>query len=607
MPVQSVALEKPGSLAARVRDRLTAKVDGAIVLLLLVLGAFQIATVQRLESFGSDSSVYITLARNILENGHYEFNFRPETLYPPGFPALLACVAGFAGSASYGVFVRVMPVFTTLALVVWYFVLKEDAGRFAAGASCLLVATSAPLFEMATRRVGSDAPFFLASGLALWCLLDLERRDARAHGWPGFLLFLGTLLFTAAAVLIRSCGIALSAAMLAWALAARWRRGPARQIARRCAVSAALAAIIIFILWIGWSKHANQEYPGEHMGSYASQFAMRDPHRPGLGKASAGEVLIRLVSKLPVQSSHLVATFTRIPWVAPDWYSPLIVIPISLLAAGIVSCVLENRAPLLGGYFLAYFAIYLAWPFDEGARFMLPVAPLAFVLMWWGVVSLERAFRAKPAALCILISILAAVLCVVSFIYSQPGLQARAAKAFWLGLAGMTALFAVLAARSGPDGTAVPLDWSARLMPRVPMKAILVVVGAVGVFQQAAMSRTNLAPDVTSFRHYRSFDCALWLRTAGQGVVMAQQAAILHRLTGRRIANFPVSSDPEVVIAAVKREDVRYLVVNNHLNAEDEYFYPPEQDRYSQIERAYPRAFQLAHNGNGYRVFEYRP
>lgn len=607
MPATSVASENSRGLSARARDWLAANADWAIVLFLLVLCAFQVATVQKLESYGSDSSVYITLAWNILEHGRYEFNFRPETLYPPGFPALLAVAAALAGSVSYGVFIRLMPVFTTLALVVWYFVLKGQAGRLAAGAACMLVATSAPLYEMATRRVGSDGPYFLASGLALLCLMSLERRAAGANRWSCLLLFAGTVFFTAAAVLIRSCGIALSAGMLAWVLAARWRRGPTTQIARRCAVSAALAGIVIFTLWIGWSKRANQEYAGEYMGSYASQFVMKDPHMPELGKASSGEILLRLASKVPVQSAYIVATFMRIPWVAPNPYSPLIVIPISFLVAGIVSCALENRGLLLAGYFLAYFAIYLAWPFDEGARFMLPVSPAALVLIWRGFVSVRRAIRTRPAVMLVLISVLSAVLAVVSIIYSRPGLQAQASKLFWLVLAVTTALFTVLATRTRSDTAFTTLDWPARLIRRAPLKGIFVVVGALGIFQQAELSQTNLTPDISSFHHYSSFDCAQWLRTAGEGVVMAQQAAILHRLTGRRIANFPVSSDPQVIMGAMKREKVRYLVVNNRVGAGDDYFYPPEQDRYWQIERAYPQVFKVAHAGKGYRVYEYHP
>ena len=81
---------------------------------------------------------------------------------------------------------------------------------------------------------------------------------------------------------------------------------------------------------------------------------------------------------------------------------------------------------------------------------------------------------------------------------------------------------------------------------------------------------------------------------------MAGQTAILHRLTGRRVVSFPISSDPQVIVEAISRANIRYLVVEDRVK--NEYFFPPEEDRYRQIERAYPHMFELVHNGPGYRV-----
>jgi hypothetical protein len=83
---------------------------------------------------------------------------------------------------------------------------------------------------------------------------------------------------------------------------------------------------------------------------------------------------------------------------------------------------------------------------------------------------------------------------------------------------------------------------------------------------------------------------------------MAQQSSIIHRLSGRRIEDFPVTSDPQAIVDAVAREKVRYLVINDQV--EYEYFYPTEEERWRQIERAYPSMFRLVHKGPGYRVFE---
>src|ERR1700693_3529304 len=104
--------------------------DVVIVSVLLALGVFQVATVQRVESYGSDSSMYILLAHNILRTGHYEFNFKPHTVYPPGFPLLLTAVSMLTGREGYDIFIFFMPIFSTLALITSYFVLRWDQGPF---------------------------------------------------------------------------------------------------------------------------------------------------------------------------------------------------------------------------------------------------------------------------------------------------------------------------------------------------------------------------------------------------------------------------------------------------------------------------------------------
>jgi hypothetical protein len=600
MPPSSASA--PASVPADFSKRL-GRSDAAIVLFLLVLGGLQIATVQRLESYGADSSVYMGLAHNILATGRYEFNYIPHTVYPPGFPLLLACLSMLTGRASYEVFVRFMPVFSTLALIVWYFVLRRGEGRAAAGAACLLAATSAPLFQLVTQSVLSEAPYFLMSGLALMCLLGLERPDVRR---PARLVFLACFfLATAATVLLRSVGIALCAALLAWTVTELRRHGPVRSVAWRAAVFAALLGFMTFFAWIGWTRRAEQrEYQGQHMGSYASQFVMKNPHQPELGTASASEIVLRVASNAFVQASHIAALLSRASYVMPTWYSPPAVITLALLVCGLVSCAFDSRRSPLAWYFLAYYVIYLLWPFDEGARFMLPVLPLALVIGWRGMVVAAHLLRTRPTATLIAISALCAMLAVATSTTDRlPGLQARASVVFWPLVTLVSILMIFVAKRTGEARAAGALNSVAASLASWPTRqAIVGLLIAAGMLQQAAIARTNFAPDASQFIHYRSADCSAWLRTAGDGVVMAQQSEIVHRLSGRRVVRFPITSDPQIILAAVTREKARYLVVNDQVKYE--YFFPTEEARWRQIERAYPFLFKLVHAGPGYRVFE---
>ncbi|MGO9228511.1 MAG: ArnT family glycosyltransferase [Bryobacteraceae bacterium] len=595
-----------GGLFRPVRpDRRLGRADGAIVLCLLFLCVFQVATVQRVESYGADSSVYMGLAHNILATGRYEFNFKPHTLYPPGFPVLLALITIMTGQASYDVFVRLMPVFSTLALVVWYFVLRRDSGRAVAAASCLLVATSAPLFQLVTQAVLSDAPFFLMSGLALLCLMRLDRQEAR--GAARLLVLTCFCLATAATVLVRSAGIALCAALIGWLITEAWRRRSGRPVPWHAVAFTVLVGFTAFICWIGWAKRSERlDYQGQHAGSYASVFVARDPHWPELGVATAGQLAVRCTSNAPAQASHIAAMLTRAGHLMPTWCSPPAAIILLLLLCGLVSSVVDRERMLLAWYFLAYFTVYLLWPFDEGERFMLPVSPLAFVVVWRGMVAVAHLMRTRPTTALGAVSMFGAVFAAGTVTAARlPGLQARVAVAFWPLLAAVALCLIFLVRLAGETRATAALNSAlvSVALRRIQQVAVGALI-AVGVFQQAATARTNLAPNASLFRHHSSADCASWLRAAGTGVVMAQQSEIVHRLSGLRVVGFPVTSSPRLIVATMMRENVRHLVVCDPVPYE--YFHPTEEERWRRVERTYPLMFQLVHKGPGYRVFEVR-
>jgi hypothetical protein len=150
----------------------------------------------------------------------------------------------------------------------------------------------------------------------------------------------------------------------------------------------------------------------------------------------------------------------------------------------------------------------------------------------------------------------------------------------------MLAMFAFVASRGAQYG----------------MLAAGVGLAFVGLFQQAAIARSNLSPDPTSFRHSSSADFAAWLHGAGDGVVMAEQVEIVHRLSNRRVLAFPITSDPNVILTSVRRENVRFVMVSDPM--EYPYFFPTEDERWRRVAAAEPSLFHLVHRGPGYRICE---
>lgn len=451
-------------------------VDVAVLCLILAIGCFEAAAYQRIENFSADSSIYVVLARNLLQTGRYEFNFHPHTVYPPGFPTLLAGISLLTGSATYETFIRVMPIITAAAFMVWYFVLRRVWGRSIAGGVCLLAATTAPVFRSATQDVLSDMPYFLVSGAAL---LSLVRLGQNPNGWRGTCMAAGGLfvLLSLATVLTRSAGVALPAGILLWLLANAPRR------VRVPAVSGALVGLLAFTAWTGWTK---AQATKNHAGSYASQFTRKDPHHPEAGAASFGDLLVRAVSNVPVQSSHIAALLLHLNWVNPLWYSPFAVLALVLLLCGIVSSLRHPWMSLLSAYFLAYFGIYLLWPFDEGPRFMLPIAPLAFALIWHGVVTAGRTMQIAPSSTLQRTAALAATVFVVAWAGSggrPAGAQGKVFLVFWA----FTAAAALLLWRLRWNGGIAP--WL-RGAGSIGMGALLLV----GISQQWAIAKNEQEP-----------------------------------------------------------------------------------------------------------------
>ena len=583
------------------------KLDIIVVVLLFVLCVFEVATVQRIEYPYPDSAVYMTLAHNIRETGRYEFNYLPHTVYPPGFPMLLVGISSLTGHEGYGVYIRFMPVFGTLALVVWYFVLKSYAGRPAAAVCCVLVATSEYLFQLVTQFVISDIPSFLLCGVAILCFDGLKSRRAHTLSFRLFLVA-AFLAATVSTVLLRSAGVALCAALVVWAISDWWYRNSQGIGLRRIAVVVALVGLAGFSGWIAWTKQSEvREYEGQQRNSYASQFTARDLHRPELGTASTGDFLRRVAANIPQQASAIAVLASRADYILPTWYSPVAVMVLGLLGSGIVASLFGTRRSLLPWYFLANFAMFCLWQFDDGRRFMLPVAPLAFALMWEGVIVSARWLQTRPVAtMGVILATAVSITLATGFTYRLPGFQAKIATMFWPSLAIVAgSLLLILKSRWRTKAEGALLALFAFVSSR-GSRFGLFAAGAglvfIGLFQQAVIARSNLSPDPTSFRHHSAADFASWLRGAGDGVVMAEQVEIVHRLSDRKVMALPITSDPNVILASVRRENVRFVMVSDPM--EYAYFFPTEDERWRRVEAAEPSLFHLVHRGPGYRIYE---
>jgi hypothetical protein len=559
-----------------------------VICCLVALCAWQIWAYRRVEIYHPDSSTYVVLAQNIANGGSYSFDNRPHTRFPPGLPVLLAAWSS-RPAESYGSAIRVMPIFGLVALVASFFLIKRVESWPIAMLACLWLATSPEYFRLATRYIWSDLPYFAFAALALLLAEHLLHKDGRWRVASA----VGLAVAMVAAVLTRSAGIALIAAFGA-TIAHTWRATDRR--GRAGLLAAVAMAVLVQAWWSNWTRsRAVIEYAGAYMHSYATQFLLKDPLEPELGVAGIADLAGRVGYFASAQLTRFSQLLLPVPWVDVLWFSPLVLVPAFLLSVGLASSFRQRRSPLLAWYVLGYLGLYSLWPFDEGARFILPIFPLMFLFAWRGLrILLDRLQREPtPADRRVVLLALAAVLVVASLAYLQrdsPGRQAQAAVLFW-----MFAL--VIAAAYLKWGRVAPV--SSRLWMAGGVVVAMVAMAA-GLAAQVRLARENITGPATGSSRTLA-RAAEWLRSQpDDGAVMVQQAAIIHRLSGRHVVSFPVSSNGQFVADVMRQQRVSLLLV---MPEQYEYFRPTQRARLEALLRSAPDCCRLVARDTGYEVY----
>jgi len=350
--------------------------DVVVYGLILGLGVLQFSLYQRSDDFFGGDTVYFELARSIVERGSYGFNFKSETMFPPGFPAILALICITVG-CSYAVLIRSMAVFTALGFIVSYELLRREQGRTVAAVCCLLLASSPLIFEFSTQAVFSDLPYFFTSMLTLLVAKQLEMAQSpRARA--ALCLLCGLLLV--GSLLIRSSGVALLIGLFAWLVVSFFFADRTAVILRfKTFVPILLLGIAVQTLWMHWAKQNEVlEWPlGGFPRSYISQLSVKSGNHPELGTASLSNIPSRIAQNLADRTAGLMELLMRKEYIDPAWFSPAIFGSVFLVLLGVGCSMWRTGGRWQEWYFVSHEAMYLLWPWNFELRFLVPVAPLA--------------------------------------------------------------------------------------------------------------------------------------------------------------------------------------------------------------------------------------
>lgn len=586
--------------------------DFAACAILISLGMFQFLSIQRAETYWMDGSAYMGLAESIAHHGKYVFNFKAFTWFPPGFPVLLAIV-GKLWNFRFDVFIRLVVLCGTLGLIAFFWLIRAKAGTIVAAASTIILATSPQFYSAATRYVGSDLPFILFS---VMCLIMIEKLRSMEQDRKRFLLslVLGPLL--AWSVLIRSAGLALLVGLAGW-LAYMFFLKKKQAILKLRSFSPAVAfCLLAQLAWIGWCQ--NNYSPtwkgGIYDDIYYRNLILKNGQNPELGKASVFDFVSRTGKGIIgiISWADAVVLRTRIQTI---WYPQLVILPLLIIGVGVIRSI--RKEEITPWYFVVYLGITSVWPFDLGIRFLFPVFPLLLLYFWEGARWVVEYLSKQPRKFaCLSCAIALGLIPLSIFISRHSATKSIYSLVISLAFWGMWCLLSLLAALPFFRHIITNIDKRDKLLvlyPRALGFAKWLALGAgilgatiliwTGLKGQIALARENILRDTRWVAERDGLvQAAEWIKAnvAPTEIIMASRDSDLHRLTGLRVVVFPATSDPLILIEALRKNKIGILVI---IDSPLTSWIPTAQQRLDLIQKQRPACLTPLRIEKMYRIF----
>lgn len=550
-PARPAAASSDASRSRRVGiDRYDALAIVTVVSFLLVY----IATAATVESYGSDTSTYFGLAESLRHDHRYWFDFQPHTVYPPGYPLLLAGLMSLVGD-NFGALVKLSVPIYFVGLLGVYWLIKTLRGPRTAFIVVLLSAVSSDAYYWTTVGLHSDVSYLTVSILAL-CFAEFGERATRGWHRAAAVLLLG--ISAAYLLMLRSIGLSVALAIAAWMFyrVARSlvRRRDAQHAWRRAArwLPALLFPIAVQLAWSSWTKRqAALTSADDYMQTYTTQILKADPHQVDSPQISLTELPARAVKMLGIRTANALRMVLNAPPIYLSWYSPIL-IPFLVLVGWGFAVAWQRGPTLLEFYMLTYGGVLVIHPFDEGTRFLLVIQP--FIVMY----AID-------------------------------------------GLSGLRSLIA----RIATERHDASLRWLGGPAFGAAQTLLLLAIMGLGIYKIAGFVAVNRHPDPTTFHHAATVDASHWIaaNTKSGDVIMNEEHAILHRLTGRKTLRFPLTTDPTLITKRIVEGGVDFVVVMNQKPFE--YFNPSAFRRFETVKSLAPDLFVPVHvfaAGTIYRV-----
>jgi hypothetical protein len=603
------------------------RVDFLVFAVIIGFGALQCCYSQPWADFRWEDVFYADSARAIAQQGFYGINGCSETNMPPGLSVILALI-GYVYGYSHAVFLRAMTIFGTLGFLASYELLRRESPRIVAATICLLLISSQIYFENVTRNIASCYPYFFASTSALLVARQFDQSISLVWrvAW-GVLL---TALIVAS-LMFDSVGIAFLGAILA-SIGVVFLRD------RRLAATRARTYLLVFLIGAGlqgcWMTRTQPEASAGIRAadwplrgfphSYLSQLKVKSGNDPEEGLATPRDIAQRVLEN-SYDYSDLLHRFLCDRWNHAGWTSFATIGVLFLVFTGWCYSVWLTGGDFQDWYFAGYGFIFLFWPWYSEMRFLLPVAPLACLYMWRGVLSFVFLTKNKSRVLGIA-WLIASILLMTSSLLWMHGVRitTRVPHAWtirWFFLIGL--LSTVWAAwligvrnRWLTASASTVTSWIAKLSNRSQLSqrhaaqllslTALVCLTAQGLTWQIHIGRVNQNPHLPVNRPPAEDEAGAWIHshTDTNTVVMARHVPTVYHYAHRKVIWFPPSTNSELLMDGILKHKVNFVIV---VRREYNYYLPPDDECFAVLLNAYPSMFRLVFQTPEFRIFEVIP
>ena len=569
------------------------------IILLLAAWIFYVATSTRIENPGYDKSVYYELAKNILMQKQYVFNYQLHTIYPPGYPLILVAFITIFGD-SFGMlskanaaagFIGIFGSFVLFCLIKnWKYALII----------ALLLVFSPLCYFWTTSGLSSDAVYF---SLSICLFISMEFYLKSEMSGIKLICFGAVLLLSCYIVAVRSIGVAIIFGFLCWGfypLVVRVKKNNSSLKQRlSIALPSALLAIVIVGGWTIWAhKHKPVDYSNYYMDSYFTQIIKEDPQVIDSPNMSITDLPARIAKMTGIRGANLIKSILGIRYIKPSLTLFPVFWVIALILTGLIhSLAVSDR--VIDWYVLAYAAIIIIYPFNESGRYLFPIFPFLLSYLLDGVLAVkaflkESMSRKKVAAI---VSALALMM-VLNFVSMRQsgivGKQDLLSLALWA-----LSILVIICAKGINLSEKFKIEHTAsnsllRIGSYASLYIILFAVVGIGGYKITKIAMKNMSTSVERSLQYGTMLAAAWINdnTKPNDVIMCEHFAIVHHLTKRKSCRFPLTTDSEKILNGIEKYGVDFLIILDKKRYE--YYLPSVEDRFNDVRKKFSRAFCLA-------------